>query len=79
MKKLTTKDILEVMADIKLYLEDFSGIDLNLPNGIAIGVSEMEGKFHLYLIDSDTGIPEDTIGTYDHVDEIGFQLAKMYM
>ena len=79
MKKLTTKDILEVMADIKLYLEDFSGITLNLPNGVAIGVDEMEGKYHLFLIDDETGIPEDTIGTYDHVDEIGFQLAKMYM
>lgn len=79
MKKLTTKDILEVMADIKSGLIKYSEVDFDLANGVAIGVSEMEGKYHLYLIDSDTGIPEDTIGTYDHVDEIGFQLAMMYM
>lgn len=79
MKRLTTKEIFETMTDIRNGLNNYKRVSLDLSNDVAIEVEIKNDKFELNIIDSDTGITEMTIGSYDYLDEVGFQLAKMFL
>ena len=79
MKRLTTKEIFETMTDIRNGLNNYKRVSLDLSNNVAIEVEIKNDKFELNIIDSDTGITEMTIGSYDYLDEVGFQLAKMFL
>ena len=79
MKRLTTKEIFETMTDIRNGLNNYKRVSLDLSNDVAIEVEIKNDKFELNIIDSDTGITEMTIGSYDYLDEAGFQLAKMFL
>ena len=76
---LTVSELVDMILCIRKQLEEYDTASYDVANDLAIGVEWFEDKYHIYILDVETGCPDDFIASYETLCAVESKLAEMFM
>ena len=78
-KALTVSELVDMILYIRKQLEEYNCVSYDVASDLAIGVELFENMYHIYLLDVETGCPDDLIASYETLCAVESKLAEMFM